>query len=339
MFSPEIINYLTILLGIVFFYLFKLSNSQLANIFNLIDEPKKNKIHKNATPLTASFSIFFIFIVCHILYFIFQKFNYDILLIFLSGIFGFSVGIIDDKKDLGYSKKFLSFIIFVILVLNFSENLILKTLYFETFDKFFNLNVLEANLVTLLCILLLINATNLSDGINGLCLGILTIWLLYINFKYPIYLNLSAIIIVSIFCFFYILKGFYFLGNSGSHFLGVFVSMLIIYTYNLQLSNNLSINILSVEEIFIFLMLPGLDMLRLFIVRISNKKNPFSSDLNHLHHLLIKKFSLLTSLLIYFLSIIIPILIYNLNVTEAYIIIIVFLIYYITIIFKLQKIS
>ena len=36
--------------------------------------------------------------------------------------------------------------------------------------------------------------------------------------------------------------------------------------------------------------IPGIDMLRLFIVRLINKKNPFKGDNNHLHHILNKSF-------------------------------------------------
>ena len=39
-------------------------------------------------------------------------------------------------------------------------------------------------------------------------------------------------------------------------------------------------------------MIPGLDMFRLFLERIFNKKNPFSPDNKHLHHYLIKNFDL-----------------------------------------------
>ena len=42
------------------------------------------------------------------------------------------------------------------------------------------------------------------------------------------------------------------------------------------------------EEIFIILSLPGLDMFRLFLVRIFYGKNPFSPDRNHIHHLIEK---------------------------------------------------
>ena len=37
--------------------------------------------------------------------------------------------------------------------------------------------------------------------------------------------------------------------------------------------------------------LPGVDMLRLFVERLINRKNPFVADRSHFHHLFIKKFS------------------------------------------------
>ena len=71
--------------------------------------------------------------------------------------------------------------------------------------------------------------------------------------------------------------------------LGVFLTLL----FSFQLINSYhspqnSIN--SVEEIFILLMLPGIDMFRLFIERLINKQNPFKPDRNHFHHLLQKNF-------------------------------------------------
>ena len=54
----------------------------------------------------------------------------------------------------------------------------------------------------------------------------------------------------------------------------------------INISNN---DIIYTEEIFLIMMLPGIDMLRLFIIRITNKKNPFKPDKHHLHHLLSNK--------------------------------------------------
>ena len=38
------------------------------------------------------------------------------------------------------------------------------------------------------------------------------------------------------------------------------------------------------DEVFIILLIPALDMLRLFIFRIIKSKHPFKGDLKHLHH-------------------------------------------------------
>ena len=64
------------------------------------------------------------------------------------------------------------------------------------------------------------------------------------------------------------------------------------------------------------MMIPGLDLIRLFIIRIVKGKNPFLADSNHIHHLYLKKFSLNTTFLIIQFQIIFPIIlfyIFNVN--------------------------
>ena len=84
-------------------------------------------------------------------------------------------------------------------------------------------------------------------------------------------------------------------------------------------------------------MIPGFDMLRLFIVRILNKKNPFTSDLDHLHHWLIKKFSLSMSLFVYFTSVTIPLFLYNFFNIPALLIILISVTFYIILLIFLKK--
>ena len=51
------------------------------------------------------------------------------------------------------------------------------------------------------------------------------------------------------------------------------------------------------------LLIPGLELIRVFFIRLINKKNPFKGNKNHLHHYLIEKTNLTNSLLIFiFLS-------------------------------------
>ena len=122
------------------------------------------------------------------------------------------------------------------------------------------------------------------DGINGQSgLYIIIIFGHFILKDINLYFSI-LIFLTSLFFLILNINNKIFLGNSGSLLMALLISTMIINAYN-------NGKISNCEEIFILLMLPGIDMARLFIQRILNKKNPFKADNQHLHHLLLKKFS------------------------------------------------
>ena len=125
--------------------------------------------------------------------------------------------------------------------------------------------------------------------------------------------------------------GKYFLGDNGTLFLGTFIGLETIRIFNFESEN------IYYEQIFIIFMMPGLDMIRLVFFRLMRNKNPFLPDRNHLHHLLIERYSLLKSLLIYSSLIIIPIFLDKIFFVESIYIIILGIILYISTYFKLTK--
>jgi UDP-GlcNAc:undecaprenyl-phosphate GlcNAc-1-phosphate transferase len=76
-----------------------------------------------------------------------------------------------------------------------------------------------------------------------------------------------------------------FLGNSGVFYLGYIFSIFFI-----KLHDNPHHNFYS-EDILLLMILPGLEMIRLFFFRLINNKSPFCADDNHIHHLSLKRFS------------------------------------------------
>ena len=74
------------------------------------------------------------------------------------------------------------------------------------------------------------------------------------------------------------------------------------------------------DQIFILMMVPGIDMFRLFIFRILKKKNPFRPDNSHIHHILLRKFTHLQTILIIFLLVNIPIILSFFDVSSFFII-------------------
>ena len=296
-----------IILILVNFFLFKKINF-IGKKLNLVDSPDGNlKLHKN-TSFTIGGLIFLIniSIILILSYFVNKSFfNIENKLIFY-GIFIliFLVGFLDDKKNLSPKIKFILLIFLIGFFLLVEPGNKINSLYFSTID----LNISVENysfFFTLLCYLLFLNAVNMFDGINlQLCLysflGLIYLFIYNLNFQY-LYL-----FIFFIYFFIWNFNGKIFMGDNGSLSLSFFFSYLFINNYNLG-------NFQGVEQIFIYMAIPGIDMLRLFIVRLVNKKNPFKGDNNHLHHILSKSFGEKKAAIFIFLLIIFSIILSFLN--------------------------
>jgi UDP-GlcNAc:undecaprenyl-phosphate/decaprenyl-phosphate GlcNAc-1-phosphate transferase len=269
----------------------KIFNDYFLDIPNL-----SRKIHKEPTYLIGghfifiSYSVFLLFSFDH-------SQNHKLVFFFIFSCI-FLIGILDDLKDLKPIVKLGLVLIIYLVLIHFDNDYLLKKIYFETFDRNFNFGI-YSYLVSILCVLLLINAINLIDGINGLAMMIFIIIYLFLWYFLNISFN-AYILIFYLFVFFNIFKGKYFLGNSGSLIIGALIAFSTIKAYN---SNFIGNN--SAEDIFILFLIPGIDMLRLFVQRIVKRKNPFEADRSHLHHLLIKRFPLQKILFGYFFMIVI----------------------------------
>jgi UDP-GlcNAc:undecaprenyl-phosphate GlcNAc-1-phosphate transferase len=296
-----------IIFSLLIIYLINKYKSEIVKKTKLLDRPDKiRKLHKKPTPLLGGMMAFSSFLFLN-LYLIFlgnlNKTSFIILTCCLSCLI---LGFIDDVKRVSYKYKFLFLVVIFYLFLSLDPNLQVNKIYFASLNKEFYLNYFSIPF-TILCLLLLTNAINLIDGIDGLCILVSIIFITWLMNTFQNTEPLFIVIIISLFYILYLnLKKKIFLGDSGSLFLGSFIGLNIILNYNLEISQ---IDF-PIENIFIALMLPGLDMLRVFTVRIIKNKNPFSPDRIHLHHLLLNRnIQLSKILIIYFILIITPIVI------------------------------
>lgn len=294
----------------------------------VLDMPNNaRKIHKKPTPKTGSYSVAIIIFISILADFIFNLFENDFKYLLISSLLIFIVGFFDDKYNLKARNKVFFIVLISLILCIFSNNFVIFKFYIHTFDFFFNLNQFSL-LFTVLCIFTLVNSLNLADGINGLAIGLVFSWLIYINLIYENNLDIiiySVLISLSL-SFFHNIKGNHFLGDAGSLMLSSFVAFLLIYLYNQNIGvpNNKN----NAENILILFLIPVIDMVRLFFERLINKKSPSTADKNHLHHYLAQKFSENKSLIIYLISVNIPIFIsINSHINKIYIIISVIFLY------------
>jgi len=313
-----IITFLVFILILNFFLLYYFK--YYSKLFNIYDNPDNvRKFHKKKIPLLGGL-IFFI----NILFLLFVsslnlsdiKFFIDdryYISFFLPILFIFFIGLYDDKFILNpYSKFFLiSGVLFFAIF--FDSGLVIKKLYFETFKLSLSLGIFSS-FFTILCILLFVNALNMFDGLNLQVGSYLAILFLYFIFN-KFFLNLSIFLFLPLISYLYLnYKNKTFLGDSGTHIIAFIISYIIIKQYNSEFLR------ISVEEIFILMMIPGLDMFRLFIQRLSRFKNPFEPDRNHIHHYFLNKLDFKYSFLIIQILILIPIMLIPFSLISAIII-------------------
>jgi UDP-N-acetylmuramyl pentapeptide phosphotransferase/UDP-N-acetylglucosamine-1-phosphate transferase len=265
---------------------------KVAVIKNLFDEPGGRKAHKSSIPTLGGLAIF----AGVVFSFTFWSAGFnlqDTQYIIAALIVMFFIGIKDDIIELPASKKFYGQLVSAIIIVLFA-NIRITGLYgifgIDQIPYWFSL------VFSVFTILLIINAFNLIDGVDGLAAGIGAI----ASFTYGIYFynyNEIALCILS-FSLFSSLLAFLvynfapaniFMGDTGSLIIGLILSILTI--------NFIEMSFKPYPEHFPFssspamavaiLVLPLFDLLRVFIVRILNKKSPFHADRLHIHHLLL----------------------------------------------------
>jgi UDP-GlcNAc:undecaprenyl-phosphate GlcNAc-1-phosphate transferase len=312
------------------------NNSLLAKYLQLYDVPSKRKIHKNKVPVLGGCLVFFNLII----YFIFINADFlnfnisyfqNIKLFNIFFLFAFSfffLGIIDDKIDLNPNLKLIFSIVLLSLLMAIDHQFLIKDIRSIIFDKVFYLGKFSY-FFSILCILLFLNALNMFDGINlqTSIYSISIIFYLFINNIFDIFI---ITILVSL-IFFTLLnyKNLSFLGDSGTMLIAFIFSCIFIKLYNIE-------NKFLVEQIFLVMSLPGLDMFRLFLNRLFKKKNPFKADKNHIHHILIYRFGFVRALIIIHSLIIIPF--FLISFIPILILLLIQLIIYILILFMPKKI-
>ena len=295
-----LINVFLIIANIVFFS----KAHYFAKLIGLFDKPDNiRKIHTISVPLLGGISLIFSIFINLVTFLSLKIINLEIFLAYFISIFSFFVlGFIDDYKNINPKIKILFSIIFLTIFVLVFKRYIVYELSFSSFNKIISLGIFSIPF-TILCFMLLQNAINMIDGIDGL-LSISTISILFICLIYNVnsdifinYLIFTVIINLFIFTAFNIKKKT-FMGDSGSFVIAILLGLIIIDAYNMNAISYFKIS-LKVEQIFMILMLPGIDMFRVFLLRISLGKNPFLPDNNHLHHYLLKFFNKYWVCLIY----------------------------------------
>lgn len=261
---------------------------------NLFDEPDKTrKLHISRIPNLGGIAIFGGFMITTAF---FANFSRSPLIGYMMSavVILFFTGLKDDIIPLTPLKKLFAQIIASLII-------VLKCdIRFSTLYGFFwieELPYLASVLFTLFTLLVIINAFNLIDGINGLAGGIgLIVMLVFSIFFY--WLGAVDFVIVALslagailaFLWFNLRRqAKIFMGDTGALILGLVSAVLAIKFIELNRVDGGNVFRVSYAPVLAFtvLIVPLFDTLRVFLIRIWQKRSPFSPDRLHLHHVLI----------------------------------------------------
>ena len=314
-------------------------SEKISKFFNVFDSSDGlRKFQKKPIPLIGGFIIyinFIFFLIINNFYNLeilderFFQTNRELFSLIFGSFSFFFFGFLDDKYKFNANIKLFSVFIITLIIVMIDENLLVSNLKFESFSHIIELKNFSY-FFTILCFLLFINALNMFDGIN-LQVGSYSILVLFIFSFKLVFLNFNLILIVALLFFLYLnYENKAYLGESGVQLLGFIISYIVIKSYNLELG------LFYIEEIFIIMALPGLDLFRLFCIRLLKGKHPFKGDMQHLHHLLMKKFNQKITFFLIFSFISITIISYD-YIPYKFLFIFFYVLAYSSIIFYLKK--
>ena len=265
---------------------------KLAYRYQFLDIPDGRKRHKVPMPLLGGLSIYTSsFLTLSFCYLLkpdslghYQSLFFGI---FIGGTLIFLAGLLDDAYGLNAPKKiFVQILASLILVYFEPPGNVFRTIFPDLPETLF----IQAMgiLFFVFWVVMLTNALNLIDGLDGLATGI--------AFLSAYFLMLTAIGMNKVYLLFFLLPllgstlGFLrynfppariFLGDAGSMFLGYLIAVMSFQGFK-------RITLFTLLIPILLLGIPILDTLLSFARRMLAGRNPFLADRDHIHHKMIR---------------------------------------------------
>lgn len=257
----------------------------------LFDVPNERSAAKVITPNLGGIAIFAGF-YCSMMVTL-NKFDiHSITSLMLASLVMFLLGLKDDMIGLSPRKK-LFFQVLAAMYLIFMGGVRITNLH--GILGIHEIDIISSSLLSLLAIVGIVNAYNLIDGIDGLAAGVgilisIVFGSLFIIAGEIVYAIVAFSLTGSLVAFFFFnvfgRTNKIFMGDTGSLVLGVIFAFLSIKYLGLPETAH---QMLGDPAVALSIMIvPIVDTIRVMSIRISQKRSPFSPDMNHIHHQLLR---------------------------------------------------
>jgi UDP-GlcNAc:undecaprenyl-phosphate/decaprenyl-phosphate GlcNAc-1-phosphate transferase len=264
---------------------------QVSKDKKLFDEPDERKVHKMVIPTLGGLGIFAGFIIATLMGVpsgIASELQYFV----AAATVIFFLGLKDDILVLSASKKFIGQLIAAGIVIKFGG---VQINNMHGFLGIYEIPHIASIVLTIFTIIVITNSFNLIDGVDGLAgsLGVVT------TLVFGTYFFLAGQLTYAVMAFAlagsiiaFLIYNFspakIFMGDTGSLLLGLINAILVIKFINVAGNPAVKLPLEASPALgFAILMIPLFDTLRVFTLRILNRRSPFSPDRIHVHHFLL----------------------------------------------------
>lgn len=283
--NNEVIRQVFLMLGTTFLFSLCITPviKMIAKHVGAMDIPNERKVHKVPMPRLGGLSIFFGFLLGYML---FGEQSIVMNSILIASFVVILIGVFDDINPLKASVKFIGQLVAACIIV-FYGNIILRDV--SAFGIYIDFGYFSIPF-TIFFILGCINCMNLIDGLDGLAAGISSIYFATIGIiaimqgKFGLDFLLTFIMLGSTLGF--LVHNFnpatIFMGDSGSMFLGLIISVIALLGFKNVTMTSLIIPLL-------LLAIPILDTIFAIIRRTLKGEKISTPDKYHIHHQLLKR--------------------------------------------------
>ena len=268
----------------------------VAEMKKLFDVPDERKIHHSPITPLGGLGIFAGFVFGCLLTIHFNE-SADFQYFIAASLVVFFLGLKDDILVITPVKKFIGQVLAAFLIIYYGG---IQIRSMHGFLGIHQLPEMFSLILTYFAVIVVINSFNLIDGVDGLAgsLGLLSSVIFGVYFLSArsagllpysvIAFSLSGSLLA--FLIFNFQPAKIFMGDTGSLLIGTINAVLVIKFINVANTTDVAYPIAASPAVgFSILMIPLLDTLRVFGIRILHRRSPFSPDRNHIHHLLLDK--------------------------------------------------
>jgi UDP-GlcNAc:undecaprenyl-phosphate GlcNAc-1-phosphate transferase len=269
----------------------------IAVLMGLMDVPNARKLHTDATPLLGGIAIYIAILISVVAGAFFYGIDWWMhryyIAFFIGGAIMVMVGALDDRRGLSTTVRFVYQTI-SILIMALGADVVLRDVgALRPGGYVVQLGMLSIPFTVLACVGV-INAINMSDGLDGLSGNLILVTLLGFGIANSLWgdigrlqlLNIVSAAVAGFLIFnqriFWRTKAWVFMGDAGSMMLGFFLAW-----YAVEVSQEPN-RVISPAATLWLLMVPLYDTVTVMLRRLMAGKSPMQPDSKHLHHLFIR---------------------------------------------------